>query len=142
MNLIHVSLGRFSSPEWFASQSIGCFQRIQSILAQGKQTVMMKSNRENTFICACTFWYPRLSKNFEYVCILKIFFLFNCSDLKEANSKPQTYKKAISLNKSCPLTVGKLRIYCTKFVFRKVFFKEHANASQYFIVTFLRELLF
>lgn len=42
-------------------------------------------------------------------------FFFNCSDLKDANSKP--VYKAIFSNKSRPFTVGKCRIYFTNLVF-------------------------
>lgn len=82
----------------------------------------------NKLTCACTLWQPRLSRDFNYMCILKIFFLFNCSGLKEAYSKPQIHEVIFSI-KSHPLTVGKLRIYYTKFVFKIIFLKEHSNSS-------------
>ena len=104
----------------------------------------MKSNRGHTCISAYPFWQMRLPKNFEYVCILKIFFLFSCSGLKEAttyNSKPQTYKRDVSLNKCHSWTVGKLGTYCTKFVFKWILKKKilrmlHSILLQNFLESF------
>ena len=66
INPINVSMGRF-----YSQQPIGYFQKIQNQV-QGKQTFRMKANNnKKKLICACTLWKPWLSKNFEYVYILK-----------------------------------------------------------------------
>lgn len=83
----------------------------------------VKVNRGNKFIYVCMFWQFWLFEDFEYVCILKILFFFNCLGLKEVNCKLQRYKKVIFLNKSCFLTVGKFRIIILNLYFKVFFLK-------------------
>lgn len=112
------------------------YESVCCLLLENTKCFKLRESKHSRWNPTCTsaypFWQMSLSKNFEYVCILKIFFLFSCSGLKEAttyNSKPETYKRDVSVNKCHSWTVGKLRIYCTKFVFKRIFKKKTVNAS-------------
>lgn len=69
-------------------QSFGGLLLLLAVLENPKHYVFTMSATEKIIYLHMYFWQPRLSEDFEYVCGLKIVFLFVPLDLKGFNSVP------------------------------------------------------